>query len=65
MTTEYLADVAIAGGGSAGPATAYQLLHQGLRAPVPDRDTEDQLGGLAIRLYPRSDCFSGTRCCRD
>ena len=51
MTTTYDADVVIAGGGLAGLATAFELLEQGRRVLVLDRDTEDRLGGLAKRSF--------------
>ena len=51
MTHEYRADVVIAGGGLAGLATAHELLDQGLRVLILDRDAEDRLGGLAKRSF--------------
>ncbi len=51
MTHEYRADVVIAGGGLAGLATAHELLDQGLRVLILDRDSEDRLGGLAKRSF--------------
>jgi predicted oxidoreductase len=51
MTHEYRTDVVIAGGGLAGLATAHELLDQGLRVLILDRDAEDRLGGLAKRSF--------------
>ncbi len=51
MTEKYRADAIIAGGGLAGLATAIELLDQGLRVLILDRDTEDRLGGLAKRSF--------------
>lgn len=45
------ADVVIAGGGLAGLATAWELLEEGLRVVVLDRDRRDRLGGLAARSF--------------
>ncbi len=44
---EYKADVVIAGGGIAGIVAALELLNEGKKVILLDRDTEDQLGGLA------------------
>ncbi len=51
VTSDYRADVVIAGGGLAGLATAHELLDNGLRVLVLDRDCEDALGGLAKRSF--------------
>lgn len=40
-------DTLIAGGGIAGLVTAYELLKQGQRVCIVDRDTPERLGGLA------------------
>jgi predicted oxidoreductase len=51
MTPTYDADVVIAGGGLAGLATAFELLDQGRRVLILDRDSEERLGGLAKRSF--------------
>ncbi len=51
MTPDSRADVAIAGGGLAGLATAFESLERGLRVLILDRDAEDALGGLAKRSF--------------
>ncbi len=51
MTSTSEADVVIAGGGLAGLATAFELLDQGRRVLILDRDREDRLGGLAKRSF--------------
>jgi predicted oxidoreductase len=51
MTSTSEADVVIAGGGLAGLATAFELLDQGRRVLILDRDGEDRLGGLAKRSF--------------
>ena len=51
MAEKYRADAIIAGGGLAGLATALELLDQGLKVLILDRDTEDRLGGLAKRSF--------------
>lgn len=45
--TIYKADVIIVGGGLTGIATAIELLDRGQRVVLLDRDTEENLGGLA------------------
>ena len=50
-------DVAIVGGGLAGICAAIELLDQGLKIVLIDRDTKQIFGGLAMkslapRLYP-------------
>ena len=42
-------DVAIVGGGLAGISAAIELLDQGLRIAIIDRDSEHNLGGLATK----------------
>ena len=51
MTQKYRAGVVIAGGGLAGLVTAHELLENGQQVLVLDRDTKDQLGGLAKRSF--------------
>jgi predicted oxidoreductase len=51
MTSDYRADVVIAGGGLAGLTTAFELLDRGLRVLILDRDSENRLGGLAKRSF--------------
>lgn len=43
----YQADVVVVGGGIAGIVTAYELLNHGKSVVMLDRDTEENLGGLA------------------
>ena len=47
MTTNYKGDVIIAGAGLAGIVTALELLDQGKKIVLLDRDVEDKFGGLA------------------
>ncbi len=51
MTVSYQADVIIAGGGLAGLTAAWELIENGLRVVVLDRDSVDRLGGLAKRSF--------------
>ena len=44
-------EVAIAGGGLAGLVTAYELLDQGRRVVLIDKDTRDNVGGLARESF--------------
>jgi predicted oxidoreductase len=44
---EYKADAVIVGGGIAGITAAIELLHEGQKVLVIDRDVEEELGGLA------------------
>jgi predicted oxidoreductase len=44
---EYKADAVIIGGGIAGIAAAIELMNEGHKVLVIDRDVEDELGGLA------------------
>lgn len=44
---EYKADAVIVGGGIAGIAAAIELMNEGQKVLVIDRDVEDELGGLA------------------
>ncbi|MBI1287777.1 MAG: FAD-binding dehydrogenase [Flavobacteriales bacterium] len=44
---EYKADAVIVGGGIAGIAAAFELLNEGQKVLVIDRDVEAELGGLA------------------
>ena len=46
-TTPYQADVIIVGGGLAGIVTALEVLDQGKKVLIIDRDTEANFGGLA------------------
>ena len=48
---EYKTDVAIIGAGLAGLVTAYELLDTGRRITIFDRDTEENLGGLAKESF--------------
>ena len=43
--------VLIAGGGLAGIATAYELLDQGCRVLLIDKDSEERFGGLAKESF--------------
>lgn len=47
MMKEYKADAVIVGGGIAGIAAAIELLNEGQKVLVIDRDVEAELGGLA------------------
>lgn len=47
----YQADVVIVGGGIAGIVTAYELLGYGKSVILLDRDTEENLGGLAKESF--------------
>src|SRR5262245_25103076 len=47
----YQADVVIAGGGLAGLVTAHELLGHGKKVLLLDRDTEENLGGLAKESF--------------
>lgn len=47
MMKEYKADAVIVGGGIAGIAAAFELLNEGQKVLVIDRDVEAELGGLA------------------
>src|ERR1039458_5904403 len=44
-------EVVIAGGGLAGLVTAYELLDQGRRVLLIDKDTRDNFGGLARESF--------------
>ena len=44
-------EVVIAGGGLAGLVTAYELLDQGRRVLLVDKDTRDNCGGLARESF--------------
>jgi hypothetical protein len=44
-------EVVIAGGGLAGMVTAYELLDQGRRVLLIDKDTRDNFGGLARESF--------------
>ena len=47
MDTQYKSDVVVVGGGIAGIVTAIQLLDEGLRVVLLDRDDRESFGGLA------------------
>jgi len=51
MTAQVITDVAIAGGGLAGLVTALELLDSGARVLVLDRETPENLGGLAKESF--------------
>lgn len=51
MNHTYQADVIIIGGGLAGIVTAYELLDQNKTVILLDRDTPDNLGGLAKKSF--------------
>lgn len=51
MATKYEADVIVAGGGLAGMVTTLELLDKGKRVILFDRDTEENLGGLAVWAF--------------
>ena len=48
---DYQSDVVIAGGGLAGITTAYELLDQGRKVLLVDKDTRDRFGGLARESF--------------
>ncbi len=49
--TVYEADVVIAGGGLAGMVTAYELLDQGQRVLILEKDVAEKFGGLAKESF--------------
>lgn len=51
MAKKYETDVAIIGGGLAGLATAIELLDNGKKVMILERDTHDKLGGLAKESF--------------
>lgn len=51
MSRTYQADVVIIGAGLAGIVTAYELLDQNKKVVLLDRDTPDNLGGLAKKSF--------------
>ena len=51
MANRYQADVIVAGAGLSGMVTALELLDQGKRVLLVDRDTEENIGGLAVWAF--------------
>ena len=51
MANRYQADVIVAGAGLSGMVTALELLDQGKRVLLIDRDTEENIGGLAVWAF--------------
>lgn len=51
MANKYEAEVIVAGGGLAGMVTTLELLDKGKRVVLFDRDTEENLGGLAVWAF--------------
>lgn len=51
MATRYEAEVIVAGAGLSGMVTALELLNKGKRVLLIDRDTEQNMGGLAVWAF--------------
>lgn len=51
MANRYQAEVIVAGAGLSGMVAALELLDQGKRVLLVDRDTEDNIGGLAVWAF--------------